>query len=124
MNESGIEVTPVIIATLVITSDSDTNFIPLGSNVTFTCMGFNDPPGPLQNFRVVVSGMTTIFSITNGDIESLRSFSIFTSVGSISLRLLATEANNMTVVQCVDRFPLNSMQSEEMEIIVIGSHYT
>lgn len=104
-------------AVVTIQSNSSSSFIPLGSNVTFTCTDFQTGSF-LRSFKVATEQDPVPFlTISDEVVGQLRERDIFTETRSNILTVLATVANNLTVVQCSDE---GTEFSEPMQVLVIG----
>ena len=87
--------------------------------MTFACLGFVDSPiNFLQSFIVRTEEMTRFLTTAMNDIALLEERDIFYEQNSMTLTVVATEANNQTTVQCNDG--INNHFSNVSRVIVIG----
>lgn len=114
--------TIIILAVATAIKPSETTFIPLGENVTFSCP---DIVKDDVRFILLSQNNETIgrFSI-NDDASSPQLperniFSENTIDGVFVLKILSSEENNNTAVRCQDTFVTNS-HSDTIPVVAIG----
>ena len=101
--------------------NSSSNFIPLGTSVTFNCVNFESNLPFLHSFKVTVHGSEKpVLTLSDMIVDDLKEKNIFIESKNDTLTVLATMANNQTVVECNDGGFDPAHFSDPIEIIVIG----
>ena len=105
-------------AVVAIRYNGGSTFVPLGTNITFICTNFETSATELHSFQVIGLGQTPVLTLSIAIVNHLKERDIFTERRSTTLTVLATVANNLTVVQCNDGGTDPVSFSQAIQIIV------